>query len=471
MKTFFCSLCPKFLIICGIITAPSIAIAADVVLQKAPPLTVEQAPAYPENLARYHLGAEIQAIPQNDSTAKLQLSSGEQDRNTAEAALLCDDPSTGYRVPVGKSSILVSLANIENIQSVSFLNDGTQGEITIATSNANLTVDSPQWHPFDKRALAQGAATIKVGPAEAKYVKINFDVTQVGRIAAFGVYATPALSDFTMPRPRKVSFEDNSAAFALINYNFTDLHAKARGLYVSSGDLKQVNNMIDDQPATAYQFAAGDTAPTAVIDLGRERTLQRISAVYAPQSGSIDFYVLDTLPVARPNETAAAADRSTLQKISNTGQSADLPGSLKISDKEFAAMKSVGSIANTDKGRGSVDFAPTTGRYLILRWRPATAQDKAFSVAQVAVFGRPKQSDVARGSDSGQATERRELTDGKQLADGKNILDNKDIPAEGPEEAEAPAEGPPPGLPAVPPFTFIPQAPPGTAPEVPPVSP
>ena len=36
----------------------------------------------------------------------------------------------------------------------------------------------------------------------------------------------------------------------------------------------------------------------------------------------------------------------------------------------------------------------------------------------------------------------------------------EDIPAEGLDEAQAPAEGPPPSLPGVPPFTFIPQVPP-----------
>ena len=43
----------------------------DVVLQKAPPLTIRQAPSYPENLARYHFGAAVKATPQNDSIAKL----------------------------------------------------------------------------------------------------------------------------------------------------------------------------------------------------------------------------------------------------------------------------------------------------------------------------------------------------------------------------------------------------------------
>src|SRR5947207_9508226 len=108
----------KFCLLCGAIIAPSIAIASDVLLQKAPPLTVEQAPAYPENLARYHFGADIKAVPQSNPIAKLKLSWNGQDQNISEAALLCDDPTTGYQLPAGQSTLLVSLANIENIESI-----------------------------------------------------------------------------------------------------------------------------------------------------------------------------------------------------------------------------------------------------------------------------------------------------------------------------------------------------------------
>ena len=45
-----------------------------------------------------------------------RLSSNGEDQNASEAALLCDDPTIGYQLPAGQSSILVSLANIENIQ-------------------------------------------------------------------------------------------------------------------------------------------------------------------------------------------------------------------------------------------------------------------------------------------------------------------------------------------------------------------
>jgi hypothetical protein len=445
----------------AVIIVPSWAIASDVVLQKAPPLTVEQAPSYPENVARYHFGADIQTLPVRSSTGSLELSSNGADRNTSAAALLCDDPSTGYELPAGESTILVSLANIENIESVSLLNEGTQGSLTIATSNADVSAASPEWHQLEQRAMTDGALTSKIGPGEAKYVRLTFKITQPGRIASFGVYATPAISDFTMPRPRKLSFESGSDGFALINDNFTDLHLRARALYTSSGDLKKVNQMIDDQPGTAYQFAAGDSSPTAVIDLGRERTITRISAIHAAQPGSVDFYVLNQLPNTPEN-------KSTVAKISNVTQAADLPKSLKISDQTLAGLKPVGSVVSTGRGCASVDFAATTGRYVMLKWHPATTQGEAFTVAQVAAFGRPKWTQDAGKSQMTDSTtggrevaDGKESPDGKQLADGKSILDNKDVPAEGPaEEAQPPAEGPPPALPEVPPFTFIPEVPP-----------
>ncbi|MEO5753774.1 MAG: hypothetical protein ABIR38_03615 [Chthoniobacterales bacterium] len=437
-------------LVCASLLGPSAGFAADVVLQKAPPLTVRQAPAYPENLARYHFGATIRATPQANGLAKLELSSNGADLNTSEAALLCDDPTTGYLLPAGVSTILVALPNIENVQSVSFLNEGTEGEFAIMTSNADVPENSPEWRGVEKGTMSQGPVATKIGPGEAKYVRLTFNISRSGRIAAFGVYATPALSDFTMPRPRKISFEEQSTTLALINFNFSDVHARARGLYVSSGDATQVNSMIDDQAATAYQFANGDASPTAVIDLGRERNLSRLSAIYSSQSGSVDFYVLRSLPLS-----SASSDASDIQRISDVGQSAELPASLRINETAFAGLKPVGSVVSTGEGRASVNFPEVVGRYVMLKWHPADAQNDAFSVAQVAAFGPAQRSTGSIGD-----VEEAELGDQKDGLDGKSILDNKDIPAEGPGEARAPAEGPPPALPPVPPFTFIPQVPP-----------
>jgi hypothetical protein len=415
----------------GLALSTSGLIAADLVLQKVPPLTVEQAPAYPQNLARYECGAQVEAAPQSP-IANLHLNSKLQNR---EATLLCADSTVDYALPSGKTTLLVSLSKIENIDKISFLNGGAKGNLTIATANAKLPTNSPQWHDVSNQELTPDSVKAKIGPAEAKYVRLTFDVTQSGHIAGLGVYsAAAAVSDFTMPRSRK------SANIALVGYNVTDLHAKARALYVSSGDdLKQANNMIDDQPATSYNFAANDATPTAVVDLGKPTALRRISAVYSSRQGSVDFYVLQSLP---SGEMTSSSD------VDNS------PRTLRVNDVGQKNLQPVGSVTDNGTGRAAIDFPVTTGRYIMVKWNSTVQQDTSFSVAEIAAFGGANQSANLMASNAS-GTGRNEIeSDGKTIQDGKDAKDSKDIPAEGP---EPPAEGPPPSLPDPPPFTFVPE--------------
>jgi hypothetical protein len=400
--------------------------AGDLLLQKVPPLTVDQAPSYPENVARYRLGAQLEAAPQSNPITSLQLSTNSEDHNVAEAALLCDDPTVGYALSKGKTTLLVSLAKIENIDSISFLNNGAQGNVTVATSSAKLPSDSAQWHEVARQELASDVVSAKIGPSDAKYLKLTFDVAESGRIAGFGVYSTPAVADFTMPRAHK-SIQDPSETFQLISNNVTDVHAKARALYVTSGgDLKQANKMIDNQPATSFTFSASDVAPAAIIDLGRETTVSRISTIYSAREGMIDFYVLQNLP---------------------GGQTKISPKTLRINGATLADLRPVGSIADKGAGRAAIDFPAVTGRYIMVKWSAAVSQDKAFSVAEIAAFsgGHSSRGLIAANIS---ATE----TDGKDAKDLGAGKDAKEMPEEGP-----PAEGPPPNLPDPPPFVFVPE--------------
>jgi len=227
------------------------------------------------------------------------------------------------------------------------------------------------------------------------------------------------------------------ATFALINYNVRDAHSKARALYVSSGnDLKLANSMIDDQVATSFGFSVEDKSPTAVIDLGKVCTVRRLSAVYSARPGSIDFYVLQSLPGADRDNSA---------------------GTVKLDSNALAGLKRVGSsIDDGTLGTASVDFPATSGRYVMLRWTPAAHDDNSFTVAEVSAYGTGGGSLLASNgnfSSNQTTTERSTAADSKDIADSKDVSDSKDIP----ETAEPPAEGPGPGLPPPPPFTFIPQ--------------
>jgi hypothetical protein len=397
--------------------------AAGIVLQKVPPLTVEQAPAYPENLARYEAGAQVETTPQSKPASALQLTAN----NTAAAALLCGDPTVGYALNTGTTTLLISLPKVENIDSVSFLNDGTRGQLTIATSNAKLPADSAEWNAVAQQDLTGATVKAKVGPSEAKYVRLTFNVSDAGRIAELGIYSTSTVAAFANPRTPQAA-PAQSGTVAMIAYNLTDLHAKARAVYVSSGDdLKQANNMLDDQPGTVYNFAGPDASPTAIVDLGKVTKLRRISALFSPSRGKLDFYVLQSIPGAAQGTSAKT---------------------LQLDSSAMAGLQPVGSVNDDGTGRAAVDFPETTGRYIMLRWTPAEP-GTPFSVAEVAAFGAEKANLVA--ANTGETRER--LADSKMSLDGKDFKDlgdNKEIPEEGP------AEGPGAELPEPPPFVFTP---------------
>ena len=228
------------------------------------------------------------------------------------------------------------------------------------------------------------------------------------------------------------------ATFALINYNLRDARTKARALYVSSGnDLKLASNIIDDQIATSFGFSAEDQSPTAVIDLGKTCTVRRLSAVYSARPGSVDFYVMQSMPGTESDHSAKT---------------------LRLGSNAFASLKPVGSVIDDGtQGRASIDFPATSGRYVMLRWIPAAHADTPFTIAEVSAFGAGGGSLLASNvkfSSNQTTSERTIAADSKDIADSKDVSDSKDIPEEGP---RPPAEGPPPPLPPQPPFTFIPQ--------------
>jgi hypothetical protein len=413
---------------CLLLANASGVLAAELVLQKVPPLTVEQVPNYPQNLARYHFGAQVEALPQRNAIAGLELSSNSEDLNTSEAALLCDDPTTGYALSSGKTTLLISLSKIENIDSVSFLNNGAKGEVTVAVSSAKLPASSAQWHKVATQELDSAVVKAEVGPSDAKYVRLTFDVTEPGRIASLGVYSTPAVSDFTAPRPRYMT-PDEPANVALVSYNFADVHTKARALYVSSGtDLTKANSMIDEQPATVYSFAANDATPTAIIDLGKEMSVRRIAAIYSPRQGMIDFYVLQSLPTAQSERAA--------------------PKSLRLTQSMLADMKPVGSVADNGTGRAAIDFPSVTGRYIMVRWTPATSDDAAFAISEIAAFSASAKAGSLTVAENSIESDGKDSKDVKDFGSGKEA---KEMPEEGP------AEGPPPTLPDPPGFVFVPE--------------
>src|SRR5204862_6435466 len=82
---------------------------ADLVLQKVPPLTVTQAPNYPQNLARIDLGAQIESDVPSDASSSGQFFSG--------------DPASVHALRRATTRLRISVAKVENSDSVACLNN------------------------------------------------------------------------------------------------------------------------------------------------------------------------------------------------------------------------------------------------------------------------------------------------------------------------------------------------------------
>jgi hypothetical protein len=142
----------------------------------------------------------------------------------------------------------------------------------------------------------------------------------------------------------------------MLNFNFANLYARARIVFISSGMEEYATRMIDDDVISSFQFAPADPHPTVIVELADIERLHRISAVYKMEKGRLDVFLLPNLG-------------------SNPG---DLSGATPIA-----------SVSDTaGDGKAAVDFDPHGARYVALRWTPADAKaPHGFEVAEVSAFG------------------------------------------------------------------------------------
>src|SRR4029077_7569510 len=149
----------------------------------------------------------------------------------------------------------------------------------------------------------------------------------------------------------------NPRAEDMLNFNFANSYALARVIYTSSGTFPLGGAMIDDHPATSFQFSPSDPHPTAIVELGEAEQLQRVGVVYTMAVGRMDFYLLNELPVN--------------------------PGDL-------AGIEPVASVADKlGGGKAAIDFEGRRARYIALRWTSAgsTHGEEPFAIAEIGAFG------------------------------------------------------------------------------------
>ncbi len=325
----------------------------------------ESAPALEEgnaakNLARMNCGAKIDCITPDGRLVAVPTAS---EKNASATALIMDDDTLSCPLQEGETTFIISFPKTSLLDRFTFVNENAavQGEMRIAVSNYRLPADSPKWTDVSGKTefTSKRLFNLSMVGVEARYVKLSFNVAKGGRIASLGLFGGVSLEKYanrqdglarvTSPLPTH-RIED------MLNFNFANLYAKGRIVFVSSGASAAAPRMIDDDTMTAFRFASSDPQPTVIVELATQERLHRVSALYKMQAGQLDVYLLNDLGT----------------------NPADLTGA-----------KSIASVVDrAAEGKAAVDFDSQGARYVALRWTPASSDHRqGFEVAEINAFG------------------------------------------------------------------------------------
>ncbi|HVF70530.1 MAG TPA: hypothetical protein VM940_02880 [Chthoniobacterales bacterium] len=302
-----------------------------------------------KNLARMNCGATIELV-------------GAADKSETAKTLLLDDDTLSYPLAEGETTLVISFPRVSVLDRFAFVNEngGAQGEVKLAVSNYRLPTQSQRWNQVSSTAFGgKRLIDLSLLGIEARYVRLTFQVAKGGRIAALGLYGGQSLQKFAARQQGVTRITNKMATRRLedmLNFNFANLYARARIVFVSSGATGLAKRMIDDDVITSFEFAQSDPQPTVVVELAERERLHRVSAVYKMEQGRLDVFLLQEL-----------------------GQN---PGDLQ-------GRTPIASVTDqTGAGKAAVDFDTKGARYVALRWTPADPKTtRTFEVAEVSAFG------------------------------------------------------------------------------------
>jgi hypothetical protein len=425
------------------------------------------AQAFPKNLARQHLGANLLLFnPANQTYAPTE----------AAAAWLDDDVATGWPATTGHQHYLVSLAEPQLITNFCISARSTTGTVSLYAGDEAAPPTAKSWYPLAKNVPVD-SINEKLGKAFgrfAKYVLIETDLSEASQWYSVYLYGEKAAVGYRIKeRAQPVDPRTIYGPYvnAETNFSLSSLYAHGSVVDASADENRaEFQKAIDDNPETGIAIAPSEKEGSLVIRFDKEYAVQRISVLTdGSAKGRLDCFLITgsgnrDATSAESSETADARKSDYIKVRNDLAASApqSAPAASSANAVSIEGKKPVATI-NFDgtSERGSADFTPVPGTVLIARWTPDTAGQR-LAVREVNSFSDTSLSDHELLAAEVAASRRRE-----RPSDGKEALEpvgegKEELPQEPPVVGEfAPPKTPfIPGLPPFPPHTtFSPTSP------------
>ncbi len=307
--------------------------------------------------------AEVECITPDGRTESVT----SQTRNGA-SAFLKDEETLSCPLQQGRTTFVIKLPSAAALDRFTFVNENESaaGQMKISVSNDQLPAASPKWVDVDGAvAFAHKRLfNLSMVGVDARYVRLSFNVESGGRIA--GADLNPGrqidhsvwnkVADQQIAMVSKMTRARRWAGKR--DFDYANVGAKARVVYVSSGTFDGTRQMIDQKKETGYTFSRTDRHPTVIVELAADEEIHRVTAQYRLHTpGRLDVYLL--------NDVSKSATDLNYQTP-------------------------IASVADEDgDGNAAVDFDPEGARYVAVRFTPVDSLggDRPFEIVEIDVFG------------------------------------------------------------------------------------
>lgn len=367
-------------------------------LYRIPEAMPETLGKIPKNLARWHMGATLVLI-QDEQFQRIQVPDvGYFD----ESVFLSDNSALTYKIDEGQHNYIIDLGDFMRVSRFFLNNQSAAGTFELLSSDTLEDLDSRFWVKLsDKVSFEKGVIpSVSFTEVETRYILVRFDIESAGTIGNFG--ATGPLNitqaDFNLGKG-EAEEEVIQAQSPVIDYDFASGYTGTRIAYISGGDLDTINRLIDEDPTTSYVFPSTEEC-VIILDLKKETQMRTIVANYRSEvPGLVQVYMVDSLPnyFESPEQidvaTIRRADGSVarLELADNSSQLEYLMAAqeprevVRVPEDYFLSIEdSYQARVSADEDRYVQLFDDLERRYVIYRFIPQALESNA--AIQTAVY-------------------------------------------------------------------------------------
>lgn len=363
--------------------------APSIDLYRVPEADEQQLQRIPKNLARWHMGATL-VLVKEEQFLRIQVPDvGYFD----ESVLLSDNSALTYTIAKGQHDYIIDLGQFMGVSRFFFNNESAAGTMQILSSDSLDPLNSGKWVKLTEPvAFKQGVIpSTTFAEVDTQYLLVRFNIIDQGRIGHFGATGSLNITHANIQVGKGEETDETiKAQSPIIDYDFGAAHTGSRIVYASGGALEEILSLQDDDPTTSHQFP-GDEESIIIIDLRKKTQMRSIAASFNPgQPGKLQVYLTNYLPeeFTSDQQTGVATYTNELGHIERAELVANRDSNFEVfmaaqtpqqivrvpSDFFFDIEDSYSVEIKGEHTRLHHIFDEIERRYVIVRYTPESAQ-------------------------------------------------------------------------------------------------